>query len=166
MYATASDMVTRFGAEELVQLTNRGSTPITADMLQTGAEGGDLSGYTQAEQNEIAAALVIINEALADATSLVDPYLTPRYSLPMSTTPRVLETFVSDIARHSLHGNTVPDSVRDRYKDAISFLRDVASGKASLGLDENNASTATIGGAQHESPDRVFTVDNLKSYTG
>lgn len=165
-YAVRTDLRTRFSTEELLQLTNRGQTVITTGMLDDGIDDADLSGYSAAEQAEILRAVAIIDAALADADAEIDPYLAPRYTLPLSSTPRVLTNHAADIARYRLHENVVPDAVRQRYQDAIRFLKDVAAGRASLGLDAAQEATPTTGGPSASAPDRIFTTDTLKGYTG
>jgi phage gp36-like protein len=130
-YATQQDLVERFGSEELVELTNRGG-------------GG-------------AADSVVIERALADADDTINGYLSSRYTLPLATVPLLLKRMAGDIARYLLYEDRVTDQVERRYSDAIAWLKDVASGKASLGADAVGAQPASDGGAQASGGDRVFT---------
>lgn len=166
MYATAQDMITRFGADELIQLTNRSSTVVTAAMLETLVDGGSMSGYTQAERDATQLVLDAVEEGLEDADAEINPYLQARYTLPLSSTPRVLLNFACDVARYRLHGDRVTEPLRTRYKDAIAFLMSVSRGQADLGLDEDSEATTITGGIQYSGPDRVFTEDTLKDFTG
>ena len=165
MYATRSDMRSRFGAEELVQLTNKGATPITAQMLSDGIDGVDLSGYTQAEQDEIAAALAVLDRALDDAQAEIDPYLQGRYALPLSSTPTMLLKLAADMARFNLYENAPPEIVQTRYENAVQFLRGVSRGQVSLGLDAAEVAEPEAGGIATTGSAPVFTADNLKGYT-
>lgn len=107
-YATVADLVTRFGEDELIDLTDR-------DEPRTGA---------------IVEAVALA--ALSDAAGEADAYLGVRYALPVSPVPAHLLTAVCDIARYRLHGVRVTDEVRARYEDAVRWLRDVAQGRAAL----------------------------------
>ena len=105
-YATTADLVERFGAEELAQRTNR------------------VDGQTIDE--------VVLGRALADAAAEVDSYLARRYALPLASTPTVLVRVCADLARYQLCGDKVPESVRQRYVDAVALLKRLASGEVAL----------------------------------
>ena len=105
-YATQSDMVERFGADELAQRTNR-VDGLTIDT-------------------------VVLGRALADADAEIDGYLATRYTLPLSSTPAVLVRLAADLARYQLCGDKVPDSVRQRYVDAVVVLKRLATGDVQL----------------------------------
>lgn len=111
-YATPAQMIARFGDGEMMALSDR-----------VGAGGVDLA---------------VVQGALDEAGAEIDPYLAPRYALPLLTVPRIVAGFACDIARYRLAGaggTTVTDEVRHRYKDAIAFLDRVARGQIGLGLD-------------------------------
>lgn len=136
MYASRQDLLRRFGAKLLAELAGR--TPgvrLTAEMLETAIEGGDTSVYTQEEQDAIADALAVIDEALADAAAEIDPYLQPRYVLPLASVPRVLVNVAADLAAWRLLRGRQDEGLRQRYEDAITFLRRVSRGELDLGLD-------------------------------
>lgn len=79
-----------------------------------------------------AADLVAVASALAKASSFADSYLA-RW-LPVTEPPEVLKDAVIRIAHYQLTGETGNEEARHRYDDAVSWLRDVAKGKASLGI--------------------------------
>lgn len=130
-YATQQDLVHRFGMDELVELTNR-----------TG--GGSIDE-------------LVVDKALADADDTMNAYLASRYTLPLAVVPLILKRWACDIARYFLHEDRVTDAVKARYDDAIAWLKDVASGKASIGVDAAGAAPASAGGAEASGNDRVFT---------
>ncbi len=105
-YASQADLETRFGAAELVALTDR-----------TGA--GAIDGS-------------VVERALADAVAMADSYLQRRHTLPLSSTPPALKPVVCDIARYKLHEDAPTEVVRRRYEDARDWLRDVAHGRVVL----------------------------------
>ncbi|MDP1681083.1 MAG: DUF1320 domain-containing protein [Burkholderiales bacterium] len=134
MYATATDILDRFDAEEIAQRADR-ATPrlVTADLLKLAAAAGDLSGYTVAEQAAAAAALVLVNRALTDASDAIDGYLSGRYAVPLATPPQAIGRIACDLARYYLFDDQATDTVQKRYDTAVQFCRDVAAGKVSLG---------------------------------
>ena len=108
-YATQADLVERFGADEVRQLTDR----------------------HMPAQGAIVAA--VLDRAIADAAGLIDAHLAGRYVLPLSTPhPAQLVRVACDITRYFLHDLSAPDLVREHYEDAVKWLRDVAAGKVPL----------------------------------
>jgi phage gp36-like protein len=79
-----------------------------------------------------------VQQACEDAGDLVDGYLRRRYSLPLSAVPSILVRMSAAIARHYLHlgGDRQPtDQVKAGHDAAVAFLKDVAAGRADLGID-------------------------------
>ena len=133
MYATPTDMISRFGEDEVVKISDRKFTGVIDTALLTGA--------------------------LEEAAAEIDPYLAPHYQLPLVTVPLILIGYSCDIARYRLCGAGVTETeqIRNRYQDAIKFLRDVANGKLSLGLDSANHTSQTANTVQFSTPSgRVF----------
>lgn len=117
-YASQQNMIDRFGEDELIQLTDR-----------------DSLGAIDA---------AVVARALADADAEINGYLSTRYTLPLSPVPAVLEKLACDIARYQLFENKAVDTVKERYENSIRFLKDVVSGKVTLGVDGNGEQAATI----------------------
>lgn len=109
-YTSKSALVSRFGAEELVQLTD-------------GHGVGDIDD-------------TVLGVALIDADRFIDSYLRARYTLPLEAAVVAdsnLDLVAANIVRYLLMGARATEEVRDRYKDALTWLRDVQAGRASLG---------------------------------
>ena len=117
VYAVKGSMLARYPFDELVQLTD----------LANSGEIDDLALY----------------EALQAADAEIDAYLAQRYTLPLDNVPTNLERVACEIARYRLYRDGAPESVRDRYTDARSYLKDVASGKLQIGVASNNEAPAT-----------------------
>lgn len=117
-YASQQNLIDRFGEDELIQLTDR--------------------------ENLGAIDAAVVARALADADAEINGYLSTRYTLPLSPVPAVLEKLACDIARYQLFENAVTEIVKQRYENAIRFLKDVAAGKVTLGVDGNGDTAATI----------------------
>lgn len=108
-YATQAQMIDRFGQPELIQLTDR-----------DGSAGAIVAA--------------VLDAALLDADEEIDSYLRGVRALPLaSPIPERLVRVACDLARYHLYDDHAPEGVRTRYQDGIRWLRDVASGRASLG---------------------------------
>jgi phage gp36-like protein len=121
-YCTPQDLEDRYGEAELFQL----------------APGG--GGRPDPAR---------VPRACDDAGDLVDGFLRVRHTLPLSAVPRLLVRLSAAIARHDLHlgGDRQPtDQVKAERDHAIAFLKDVAAGKADLGLDAGGAEPAEDAG--------------------
>ena len=129
MYCTQSDLITRFGQAELVQLT-------------------DTTG-----SNQIDAAVVA--QAIADAEAEIDAYLTARYDLPLASVPANLERIACDIARYRLYADRPTDLVDLRYRDALRYLEQVGRGAIALA----SSPAPDTGGAVMASATPVFGRD-------
>jgi phage gp36-like protein len=109
-YATESDMVSRFGRDQLVQLTDE-----------------DGRGVIDSDK---------VTKALNDAAGEIDAHLEPRYQLPLATVPISLVRIACDLARYYLYTDAAPEQVNKRYDAAIKFLGAIARGDIKLGADD------------------------------
>lgn len=107
-YASAADLETRFGADEVLQLADRNGDGVIDDG--------------------------VIDVALAEAAAEIDVYLAGRYALPLASTPSVLVRLACDIARYRLMADNPLEEARKRYEDARRLLEGIAVGRVSLGL--------------------------------
>jgi phage gp36-like protein len=124
-YATPQDLIDRLGVREATAISDRvaAGVPNNAVLLQ----------------------------ALANAQDEANAYVGRRYALPLATpqgqpaaVPTLLTRIVIDIARYRQTGTEImeTESIRNRFKDALSQLEQIAAGKLSLG----NLQLATAGG--------------------
>lgn len=103
-YAAVSDLVERFGEQELTQLTDR-STPPASEIAQDVAQA-----------------------ALDSASGLIDGYVARKYQLPLLTPPPLLTDLCCDIARYRLYADQAPEKVVKDYDGAIKTLTGIANG--------------------------------------
>ena len=126
-YATPQDLIDRLGAREATAISDRAGTgqPNTA----------------------------VLASALALAEDEVNSYVGRRYALPLvnksgqpAAVPSVLQRLVIDIARYRQTGTEImeTETIRNRFKDAVRLLEQIAEGKISLG---DLALAGTGGGA-------------------
>lgn len=81
---------------------------------------------------------VAIERALVDASAEIDGYLSMRFTLPLPAAPAWAVQICGDIAIYRLarSADALTRELRQRYEDAIAFLKNVSNGKAGLGLAE------------------------------
>ncbi len=139
-YAVQQDLVDRFGAESLAQLTDRDTGQvIDADVL---------------------------GRALSDADAEIDSYLAARYGLPLASVPGILVRIAADIARYRLFADRATEAVRKRYEDAVRDLKLISAGTIVIdGAVSAALAPAERGGAVvQRSPDALFGSGTLASY--
>lgn len=134
-YATPTDLLF-FGAQELSQLAAPESRLVSSELLRATVEAGDRSGYTAEEIAAADAALARLAGVLERASQRIDSYLAPRYRLPLAAdlvAGSDLQQACMDVARFLLFEDAPTDTVKDRYDRTIAWLRDLSTGRASLG---------------------------------
>lgn len=138
-YITKQGLIDRFGATELIQLTDRANRPPTTI--------DD----------------VVVNRAIGDAAAEIDSYLAKVYSLPIAVVPAVLERKAADIARYFLHGKSADKDgpVAIAYRDAIAWLRDIARGLVEIDTGGDKPAQAGGGSVKASAPNRVFTRESM-----
>ncbi|WP_086644603.1 DUF1320 domain-containing protein [Acetobacter sp. DsW_063] len=110
-YATVADMISRYGLDELVAATASRDEPL--DTLNQGR----------------------VEQALDDASSLIDSYLIRRYVVPVNPVLPVLKHACCKLARYALATSdrlTPTDQMRADRKDAQTWLADIGAGRATL----------------------------------
>lgn len=164
-YATASDMIARFGATELAQLSDRSpELLVSAESLTVAAAGGDLSGYSSEIQDATAAALEVIQSALGDASTEINTYLSGRYTLPLTTIPPHLRRYCCDVARYYLEGARAREETEKRYEKAVAYLKDVSKGMGNLDPQSTGEQAAADVQLLATARERVFTSSTLRDF--
>jgi len=120
-YATADAFNALFSASELIGLTDRAANTAVND--------------------------AVANQAFADADNEIHSYIAGVYDVPIDPAPRLLTRVACDIARYRLYDDAVPEEVAARYRQALSWLRDVQAGRASL-VDDAGALIQTASGTE------------------
>ncbi len=123
VYAVKQDMIDRFGNQEIVQLTDRAVPP-----------AGTIDD-------------TVLGKSLDDADGVIDSHLASRYPLPLASVPKILKRYACDIARYFLYEDSAGEAVRRAFEDALKFLRSVADGTVSLGLDGANQAVSQSAGS-------------------
>ncbi|WP_319521663.1 DUF1320 domain-containing protein [uncultured Desulfosarcina sp.] len=108
------------------------------------------------------------DRAMADAEAEIDAYCASRYRVPLSPVPGIIRKFCVDIAIYNLFQRRIgatEERQRD-YKNAVTFLQNVASGKATLGQqpepeapDESTGQASLVG-----TRTKIFGPDVMEKY--
>ena len=130
MYATKQDMIDRYGEDEVIQLTDRSMLGVIDD--------------------------TVLNHALKDADGEINGYLASRYDAPINPVPTTIIRVTCDMARYYLYDDSATDQVTKRYNDAVKFLKSIASGEVSIGIDATGAEPESGNVAEFESGGNVF----------
>lgn len=149
-YATQAQMIARFTEREVIAITDREGT-----------------GQIDAAQ---------LASALSDAGLEIDAHLGRRYVLPLArggvalaTPPQLLVGLCCDIARYRLTGTEVQETeaIRNRYKDAMRVLQQLADGELVfgeapdlLGASGSQAAAGVVASSRR----RLFDQDLLGRY--
>ena len=101
----------------------------------------------------------IIDEAIADADAEIDSYCGTRYDVPFASAPAIIRKMSVDIAIYNIFARRqgAPEDRKERYDNAIRFLRDVSKGIISLGAGAPSPSSDGGPEATTVKSDRVFT---------
>src|SRR4051812_6971932 len=129
-YAVVADLQNRFGQDELIRLTDPTGVAVNATR---------------------------VNQAIADAGAIIDSYIASIYDLPLPSLPPRLNECCCNVARYALYDDLPTENVMKRYEAEISWLKDVAKGIATLGLDPADDPPRSSGGILVSSAPRVFT---------
>ncbi|MCQ8116104.1 phage protein Gp36 family protein [Methylomonas rosea] len=128
-FATRADLLARTNARRLAQLAvpaDMGMPP--EDALRVAIDGGDLTGYTSAEQTALAAALDAIDTALADADQVLISA-----GVPDGTQTSLLARMVSTIALFYLQGaERMTAEVQRAYDGVMDMIKMFKRGELDL----------------------------------
>ena len=133
-YSTEADILLQIDKETLINLT---------DDADSGSINDD-----------------VVNQAISDADALIDSYIGSNYTVPLTTVPQIIKTISVDIAIYNLYSrrmDTMPDVRKDRFKNALKYLQDIANSKISLPGGSTSPSNAVIR-VNTNKMDRAFTI--------
>jgi phage gp36-like protein len=126
-----------------------------AEMAQLTTESGDVPDSE------------VVSEAIAKAAAEIDAYLAVRYVLPLTEVPAQVKHLAADMAIYHLYSRRgmMQEIRREKFKDAIAFLKDVAAGRAEIigatGVEiPGDAEQVT----EFSSSERVFSRDKMSGF--
>ncbi|WP_198248634.1 MULTISPECIES: gp436 family protein [Gilliamella] len=162
------NLAERPGLIELSQtVAQDGEIPVSSDLLSTIIHEQDTSSWSTDDVAAAHATISRITESINDSEAEINGFLRQRgHKLPLTVVPRLLTDWARIIVRYKLHRNRVSDEksdpiVRD-YKQVLAFLKLVAEGKYSLGIDDK---LPPAGGVPRQTgPTRIFDMDTLRDF--
>lgn len=137
VYCTQDDLLKMVPEEELAQLTT---------------EAGEMPDDA------------VVSEAIAKAGAEIDSYLAVRYVLPLAATPAQVKNLAADMAIYHLYSRraVMPEIRRQKYEDAVKFLKDVSAGRAEIvgasGAEEPGAASDVT---EVSSSPRIFSREKM-----
>lgn len=108
----------------------------------------------------------IIDETLSYSDTLIDGYLRGRYTLPLPATPDIIKNIAVDLSIYRLYSRRfhtdMPESIKDKYKNAARLLEQIQKGIISLGI-ESAGTPPELGEYRTNKTfqDRIFTREFL-----
>lgn len=167
-YITLLNLAERPGLIELSQtVAQDGEIPVSSDLLSAIIHEQDTSSWATDDVAAAHATISRITESINDSEAEINGFLRQRgHKLPLTVVPRLLTDWTRIIVRYKLHRNRVSDEksdpiVRD-YKQVLGFLKMVAEGKYSLGIDD--ALPVAGGVPKQTGPVRVFDMNTLRDF--
>lgn len=142
-YCALADLLKRMTEEALMQLTDKEGT-----------------GSVNSERLE---------EAILSADALIDGHLGDRgVTLPLSPVPVLIKQLSVDLTIWTLFSNRigeeVPESVKDKYANAIKLLGKMQSGSLGWGTGSTAPNAPEEFQTDVDEEDQVFTKDVLDQY--
>lgn len=137
-YATEQNCIDRYGEDTVIVATDR-----------------DGDGSVDS---------TVMSNALSDADATIDSYVSGLPGWPFDPTPDSFERIACDLALYyaAQPANAATESQRQRYEDAIQYLRDVGTQKIRLPQVAEEAFVASDAAADIvQNTDRVFTRTKL-----
>lgn len=136
-YCTKSDILDQMEESDLIRLTDDENLNVVSDPR--------------------------VAKAIADADAEINGYCGKRYRVPMAPVPDLIRKMSVDIAVYNLFSRRegAPEDRRNRYKDAIAFLRLVAAGSGTLGEDDPSGNPAQTERPTMTGPVRIFSRKKL-----
>jgi phage gp36-like protein len=133
----------------------------TQDDLLTMIPQAELAALT-AESGEVPDGQVVA-EAISRADAEIDAACGLRYAVPLAPVPERVKTLSADLAIYHLYSrrSVAPEVWRQKYLDALAFLKQVAGGQATLAGSGGEPPGATREGAEMDSSQRIFSRDTL-----
>lgn len=135
-YVTLDQLIRRFGAGQLQQLT-------------------DMDGAGVIDETRVTDAITAANE-------LIDAHLGGRYQLPLSSVPGLLSSIAQDLVHARLHIHAVPEVVATADREARRLLRDIRDGDLALPLAGQVVRSSD--GVAFNAGDRLFDRDQMRGW--
>lgn len=119
------------------------------------------------DENTLTVNQVRVNEAIAQADSVINSYCATRHTVPFTApVPAIIKAMSVDIAVYNLYSRRVeeiPETRSERYKNAIRLLEGIAKGTITLGVAPAPVALREGGVKTNKTKkDRTFTKDKMR----
>lgn len=133
----------------------------TQDDLLAMIPQAELAALT-AESGEVPDGQVVA-EAIGRADAEIDAACGLRYTVPFSPTPARVKALSADLAIYHLYSrrNVAPEVWRQKYQDALAFLKQVAAGQATLAGSSGEPPAAAREAPEIDGNRRLFSRNTL-----
>lgn len=138
-YVTLTQMISRFGEQEMIELTNLHEPDATAINVFN------------------------FEAAAIDAEAEINSYVGIIAALPLTSIPLVLSGKAADVTRYYLDTLDPREDVRKRYEDAIAWLKLLADGNVNIGLDGDGNEPVPGGMLRTSRNAPVYSRDTINS---
>jgi len=106
-----------------------------ADLIQLTDDEGAVTGEDDSDETQVE---LRVSEAIAKGDAVIDGYLRSRnVTLPLTSVPKLINTLSVDLAIWGLYKRRIsqemPQTIADRYKNAINLLQQIQAGKLGWG---------------------------------
>lgn len=124
--------------------------------------------YIEDEEERKRKLEALAEKAILDADAEIDGYLMKRYPVPVSPVPAVLGKYSKDIAVYNLVSRSGIDTgdresnYLTRYKNAISFLTNVAKGITDITTEGTSKTQEARSSFSIRSSNRLFSRDTMR----
>lgn len=107
----------------------------TIDDIQRGLEKDAYNELGQDDSGTNNADTALVESLIAEADSLIDGYISPRYTTPLTTVPAMIRRFSVVITKYYLHMRriwTKDDNIGYEYEDVKKDLEAIRDGKMDI----------------------------------
>ena len=103
----------------------------------------------------------VLNQAIESAGNEIDGYIQAHYSVPLATTPGMIQVIADDLTVYYLYYHRrnsfgIPDGIWETYKMRIKQLEKINDGKIDLGVEPPPSKSSKVM-AQSDGPTAVMT---------
>jgi len=102
------------------------------------------------------------------ADTLIDAFLRGLFTLPLTTTPQMIEDLSTDISIHFIHEHrhrkAMPEDLIIKFKDNMKLLNQIQRGEVKPGIDETTERADIIIRTDKTSTDKTFTDDYMADF--
>lgn len=109
----------------------------------------------------------VVDKAITDASAEIDGYAQKIYTVPLTPVPDLIVKYCVDIAIYNMYArrdNPVPETRRDRYYQAVAYLKLVTKGEAALGAATPPTEVSSPNEVVISSNTGLFTRTNLEGF--